>query len=118
MAEVVAEHRYMYGKSFSAGRVEVCACGWETGKTMMAKERGKEFAAHQEAMLAANGYGKLPESVAEWASAFRATGARYNYHRTQAEAEDFVKSMNEVDADMVVITRQHTPATSTEWRPQ
>lgn len=62
MAEVLAEHRFLYGKSFSTGRVEVCACGWETGKTMMAKERGKDFAAHQAEQLAANGYGKLEDA--------------------------------------------------------
>lgn len=63
MAEVLAQHRFMYGKSVSAtfGRVEVCACGWETMPTTHAKA-WEAFAAHQAEVLAANGCGKLEDA--------------------------------------------------------
>lgn len=67
-------------------------------------------------VLTENGYGSLPESTTEWGAVFRVTGALYNVYHSREEAEDFVNSMNEVDADMAVMSRQRTPATYTEWK--
>lgn len=55
------------------------------------------------------------EPVPEWAAGFE-DGQVYNRYRTQDKAEAFVKDMNESDANMVVLTREYTPAFSTEWR--
>lgn len=60
MATILAEHRYLYGKRFGENRVEQCSCGWQT--TPGTEQHSWEaLAAHQAEVLAANGYGKLPE---------------------------------------------------------
>lgn len=56
------------------------------------------------------------EPITEWGAGFVETGQKYNSYRTQREAESFVRSMNEVGADMMVMTREYMPAVSTDWR--
>ena len=56
------------------------------------------------------------ETVIEWGAAFKRTGNIYNYHRTREEAQAFVDSMAEVDAEMVVMTREVLTQSASEWR--
>jgi hypothetical protein len=58
-----------------------------------------------------------PEPVIEWGAGFEDDGSLYNPYRTQREAESYAKSMNEVGARMIVLTRTYTPAVSTAWVP-
>lgn len=61
--------------------------------------------------------GSARETVTEWAAAFPQTGHNYNYHRTREEAQAFVDGMDEVGAEMVVMTREVLPQDASEWRP-
>jgi hypothetical protein len=53
----------------------------------------------------------------EWAAGFADNGEVYNIYRSQREAESYVRSMNEVGAKMVVLTRRYTPSVQTAWAP-
>ena len=63
MAEVLAEHRYMYGAHLGTRRVEHCSCGWQTTPDTEQKS-WEALAAHQAEELAANGHGKLEDAKA------------------------------------------------------
>jgi len=65
----------------------------------------------------AAGYRK-PEVRIEWAAAHAANGVVYNFHPTREEAQEFIDSMAEVDHAMLIMRREYTPATFTEWEPQ
>jgi hypothetical protein len=56
-------------------------------------------------------------TITEWGSGFAETGAIYNHHYTQREAEVYVESMNKVGAQMIVMSREHTPMVATAWAP-
>lgn len=112
MAEVMSDHQYRYG-TWS------CTCDqmWYDWHLPPAQLQ-TEHLLHVEMELHLSGYGRVTPSVIEWGAGFRneSTVRLYNPYRTQREAESYVKSMGEVGANMVVLTREYTPAVSTDWR--
>jgi hypothetical protein len=59
----------------------------------------------------------MRETVTEWAAGFPGAAYPYNYHRTREEAQTFVDGMEEVGADMVVMTREVLPSEASDWVP-
>jgi hypothetical protein len=110
MAEVISKHQYVYGNA-------CCTCGdiWYDHRLMPSQLQIEHFL-HIEKGLIDAGYGRITPSVTEWGAGFAETGEIYNAYRTQREAESYVRSMNEVDAGMVVMAREYTPEVSTDWR--
>jgi hypothetical protein len=68
MAEVLAEHQ-VEGRGMTYGSPDSCTCGAKTyaerGDEEISIRRAQAFAAHQAAVLAANGYGKLEDASRE-----------------------------------------------------
>ena len=73
---------------------------------------------HVGEVLSAAGFGPVREARIEWGVAFTETGAFYKSYSSRDEAREFVDSMNEVDANMMVVKRQYTPAIYGIWTPE
>lgn len=68
-----------------------------------------------DAILAA-GYRKV-EVVTVWGAAHAENGVVFNTHDSRRSAQAFVDSMAEVGHPMTIKTREHIPATWSEWQP-
>ena len=56
------------------------------------------------------------EPVTEWGAAHVDGGMMFNTHHTRESAQSFVDGMNDVGANMMVVSREYTPAVYGEWR--
>lgn len=52
----------------------------------------------------------------QWAAAHVHNGQAYNTHHSRESAQSFVDGMNDVGADMMVVTREYTPAIYSDWK--